>query len=974
MSRPRGTKRKRDDEPEMALCAVCHRTFDLSGVGNHQRVARRQGDPAEVGGGEGSRRGRASKEKMPLLRLTKAGTAPRRDTENIPPAAENEFYPQSNDFFPDNNAAAGPAPQRTPSPEPEPPCIESAHLPSHFILTTYHKHSGLPSKIVPLDGPLPPPKERPLAVGFNPAKPFAPFRVFADYHFTSKCVRRAESEAQIKEELDALHNEVWAGPCKLTIRTVKDMADSLAAARRMAVQFRQTTYRIEYEGRTTRFRGTHEIQFSFRDPWEVILHWLRDPTLVPYSNWFSARKFYCHGGETMEIVDEVIDEPYTAETWRQVDDELPDPFADDEHQRPAYPCVYLPIHIWLDKGQVSTKVKKHPVLMRGLWIDSVVRNASGNGGCALLAYIIMPPAVRNADRRNLSTAEKEDLVELQGLAYHGLNEHLLSSLKTRSHRGETLRFGDGVRRTGYPGIEIQSMDFQEIAAWLRMRASNALYSCPKCLVPKDWLYCLTRRFTLRTPRAMAKVVRKARKKSTKGDKEAVLKSAGLHDGKQILWGFRFSDPYKAVSYDTLHWDEGGKFGRHLWVYTKDLLTRMNRANEFNECMDQLPRWRDMDHIAAPTTIEFTEGETFLTLLKTILPGLVHLLPRNSPLIRALRALQQFRMLVGMHCMTGKRLALMKQYIKAYDLACREIDDKDFNFLKHHYTLHAPDDIRQKGTSNHMTTRTGEGFQQEVSRHYKHTSGVNAEQQMVLIDENEEVMAQLDMIVADDAERQRRAEADAEDDGDKIADPVDTADAPHWRLAAPNPKVAIGTFEAQMRNGPNSQYFDGFNMALRRHLVHSQPELQLSYESVIYIQSFRAIHVEYQSKVDWTGKRDILRCNPSFWHRPRYDCVIYNADVDPLSLARLLAIFRCTTHAGRSFDLAYVQRFKNSKWRPNTAWDGCRVVDPAPRAEFLPLEYVVRGAYLARASGTATDHYFPLDTIDDDMFLRLNNID
>jgi hypothetical protein len=31
-----------------------------------------------------------------------------------------------------------------------------------------------------------------------------------------------------------------------------------------------------------------------------------------------------------------------------------------------------------------------------------------------------------------------------------------------------------------------------------------------------------------------------------------------------LWDFRFADPYKAVSYDTLHSDDLGKWGKHLW--------------------------------------------------------------------------------------------------------------------------------------------------------------------------------------------------------------------------------------------------------------------------------------------------------------------------------------------------------------------------------------------------------------------------
>jgi hypothetical protein len=52
--------------------------------------------------------------------------------------------------------------------------------------------------------------------------------------------------------------------------------------------------------------------------------------------------------------------------------------------------------------------------------------------------------------------------------------------------------------------------------------------------------------------------------------------------QQILWEFGHSDPYKAVSYDTLHWDDGGKFGRHLWVYIKQVLTDLGKTNEFNK--------------------------------------------------------------------------------------------------------------------------------------------------------------------------------------------------------------------------------------------------------------------------------------------------------------------------------------------------------------------------------------------------------
>jgi hypothetical protein len=100
---------------------------------------------------------------------------------------------------------------------------------------------------------------------------------------------------------------------------------------------------------------------------------------------------------------------------------------------------------------------------------------------------------------------------------------------------------------------------------------------------------------------MEAVLNQARRKHTKGEKEAVLKNSGIHNVKasifffffnfvrfpnlrpqQILWEFANSDPYKATSYDTLHWTDGGKFGRHLWEVTKTYLKDLGKTNEFNE--------------------------------------------------------------------------------------------------------------------------------------------------------------------------------------------------------------------------------------------------------------------------------------------------------------------------------------------------------------------------------------------------------
>lgn len=41
--------------------------------------------------------------------------------------------------------------------------------------------------------------------------------------------------------------------------------------------------------------------------------------------------------------------------------------------------------------------------------------------------------------------------------------------------------------------------------------------------------------------------------------------------QHFLWDYRFSDPYKALSYDTLHSDDLGKWGKHIWELLLEVL-------------------------------------------------------------------------------------------------------------------------------------------------------------------------------------------------------------------------------------------------------------------------------------------------------------------------------------------------------------------------------------------------------------------
>lgn len=41
--------------------------------------------------------------------------------------------------------------------------------------------------------------------------------------------------------------------------------------------------------------------------------------------------------------------------------------------------------------------------------------------------------------------------------------------------------------------------------------------------------------------------------------------------QNFFWHIRNSCPYRAYSYDTLHSDDGGKWGKHIWPLVLDVL-------------------------------------------------------------------------------------------------------------------------------------------------------------------------------------------------------------------------------------------------------------------------------------------------------------------------------------------------------------------------------------------------------------------
>ena len=126
-------------------------------------------------------------------------------------------------------------------------------------------------------------------------------------------------------------------------------------------------------------------------------------------------------------------------------------------------------------------------------------------------------------------------------------------------------------------------------------------------------------------------------------------------------------------------------------------------------------------------------------------------------------------------------------------------------------------------------------------------------------------------------------------------------------------------------------------------------------------------------VDWHIETDYLRCNPKFHGRPRYDFVIANL-LRGRAFARLVYLFVCRVD-GCDYRLALVQPLEK-KPRQNAKdldkdlsihrWH----IRDRNRCEVIPLDCIVRGAVLLEDTRYAGD-YFVINTLDEDMFLRVN---
>ncbi|GJE89869.1 hypothetical protein PsYK624_059800 [Phanerochaete sordida] len=819
----------------------------------------------------------------------------------------------------------------------------STVLPETYIKLVYHPHSGIEQPaVIPLDSaqassPIDETAQllRRWAQLEKCMKPWAPFRTRADFEYAESVVKGTLGDGIVDLQLRGMRNG-WCEHSNITFQNHDGLRESLAAAHIFTVKFQTGSVSAVHDGTEYTFK------FPYRDPWAWILELVTDKSLLDSIMWWPVKKYLVTGWKETRLYDETN----TGDAWYNAQDTLP--------PSGQYPHVFLPLHFWLDKGNVTRKVKKHPMVLRPAFLPHEIRNASGNGGGILLGF--MPVIDDPANPEDRTASEKLEFARFKREVYHKVLSVVFSTLKRSSNSGEAVKCADELIRILWTGFLIHSADLQEAEALCAIRAALANHPCPQCLVEKCDLHRISLSSTPRTSSFMQDVYHRAKAATTKTEKERILRDHGLHDTENFFWSMKNSDPYMATSYDVLHADDLGKFGHHLWPLTLEILKDAGYLGRLAKNMRNVPRWANLKHFNNATTIEYADGQTFYDILRCLLPCLVELMPRNSALIHCLRAYAKFRVLIGLKCVSEDSIKLIEAALADYEKYATKVGEeygKNFDFLKQHQSHHIVPDIRNKGATVNTVTRPGEGFHQEVEQAYEQTNRKDAEFQMARIDENQEAIARIRMTVDSYDKAREQLCTIPEHDEDEEPDQEGLAGADletmTWALGSKGPKVVATAIESRNSTDPIYRDFSRQLVSFLTEHIQDEPALQLA--QYIKIIPFKCVYLRYQSMEDWREARDILRCNPDFHGHPRYDCALINL---------------------ASNALAWFDPWKSRAWKPRTVWNGCRVFEEKKTSEFVFVEYLTRGAHLIptfeMGRGESRRFYFN-DTIDADMLLH-----
>ncbi|GJE85101.1 hypothetical protein PsYK624_011780 [Phanerochaete sordida] len=392
----------------------------------------------------------------------------------------------------------------------------------------------------------------------------------------------------------------------------------------------------------------------------------------------------------------------------------------------------------------------------------------------------------------------------------------------------------------------------------------------------------------------------------------------------------------------------------------------------------MPRWRGLHHFSGGILlVDFTDGSKYQDLSKILVFAACNAMNVDQStagymLLGLIRKYIECDMYLGLEVQTEDTLQKLDQAIVNFGDALESFRDlydnlrpdkekaKSWDFPKMHAQKHGVPDIKAKGVIQHMSTRLSEKVHGPIRKW---------------------VVTKIDhLFLCSSAIRHRLddwAEILKEFEDSKMFVSPSTRELFQFDsryLGAREKPVSCRSLEARP-----DEAFKNFRARLLRTLkaIYTGrgsavvPALDADALSIV---ECRLVEVDYESVITWRAAKDLLRCSPSFYNEPRYDSIMFHDFENTTALAQLVFPFVVQLDSGEREPMLLIQPTTEEKRRDMDRDLGLYpyLMKTRDKCRIIPLISLIRGAVLYK-DASRTSHYFAVDTLDSDMFIRMKSV-
>ncbi|KAG9086609.1 hypothetical protein FS749_003531 [Ceratobasidium sp. UAMH 11750] len=426
--------------------------------------------------------------------------------------------------------------------------------------------------------------------------PWEPFRTREDFTFARVTLNTPAPDVNVHIGLHHGTNS------HVTFKNHKEMHTFENRAMQLLTAFDPVAFTVDYKP-PNESNQTLDFQAWVKPPLEFFLELVQEESVQKKLQFDAEQKYRWSNGAWTRFVDE----PWTAPGWERAQASLPDD------------GLPLMIELYADKSAISSfgGKKMYPVTARLLNLPREVRNGKGVGGGCIIALL---PVVEGEQ----SETGTPQFANLKCAVWHRAMEAVLESIRSASCIGHAinLRLAEQLGLKGqqwrlFPIIMAVSADYEEQIVMATHRGLKALNPCVRCDTPNGELHNLAVQFKLRDPEKAAELIREALGMAPTQAEKFLRPYSYRPINNTFFMLHKRTNLFAALSYDTLHNDDLGRWGKHLWplLKTKVIESGVPAIKDFESRIDAVPRWPDLNHYSKALSIDFTDGRKYEDLLK-----------------------------------------------------------------------------------------------------------------------------------------------------------------------------------------------------------------------------------------------------------------------------------------------------------------------------------------------------------------------